>query len=96
MLFSADVDSYFQDGLRSLEHISAYIQTLSATLHKIRQKQEEERKKLVDVKNLLRASSVFDKEVSIFFFFYRVLPSFTEFNPVGPTFMASFLLHLPI
>ena len=55
--------SYFQDGLKSLEHISSYIQTLTATLHKIRQKQEEERKQLADIRNLLKSSAVFDKEV---------------------------------
>ena len=55
--------SYFQDGLKTIEHFGSYIQDLAQELHRIRQKQDEERKQLTDLRNLLKSSPVFDKEV---------------------------------
>ena len=56
--------SYFQDGLKTIEHFGSYIQDLSQGLQRIRQKQDEERKQLADLRQLLKSSPVFDKEVS--------------------------------
>ncbi|KAG8183532.1 hypothetical protein JTE90_003879 [Oedothorax gibbosus] len=49
-------NNYFQDGLKTIEHFSGYIKELATKLQKIRQKQDEERKKLVDLRNTLRQS----------------------------------------
>ncbi|GIX89903.1 arfGAP with SH3 domain, ANK repeat and PH domain-containing protein [Caerostris extrusa] len=38
-------NNYFQDGLKTIEHFSGYIKELATKLQKIRQKQDEERKK---------------------------------------------------
>lgn len=60
--------SYFQDGLKTIEHFSNYIKELATKLQKIRQKQDEERKKLVDLRNTLRNSPSLDsREVTLFF-----------------------------
>lgn len=56
--------NYFQDGLKTIEHFGSYIQDLAQGLQKIRQKQDEERKQLADLRSLLKSSPVFDKEVS--------------------------------
>ena len=56
--------SYFQDGLKTIEHFGSYIQDLAQGLQKIRQKQDEERKQLADLRNLLKSSPIFEKEVS--------------------------------
>lgn len=59
--------SYFQDGLKTIEHFGSYVQDLSAGLARIRQKQEEERKQLNDLRQLLKSSTVFssnEKEVN--------------------------------
>lgn len=56
--------SYFQDGLKTIEHFGSYITDLSQGLQRIRQKQDEERKQLADLRQLLKSSHVFDKEVS--------------------------------
>ncbi|XP_022247586.1 arfGAP with SH3 domain, ANK repeat and PH domain-containing protein-like isoform X2 [Limulus polyphemus] len=45
--------SYFQDGVKMMAQLKNYIENLSGQLHKIRLNQEEERKKLVDLKTLL-------------------------------------------
>lgn len=57
--------SYFQDGLKTIEHFGSYITDLSQGLQRIRQKQDEERKQLADLRQLLKSSHVFDKEVSL-------------------------------
>jgi Arf-GAP/SH3 domain/ANK repeat/PH domain-containing protein len=62
--YSSFFFSYFQDGLKTIEHFGSYIQDLSQGLQRIRQKQDEERKQLADLRQLLKSSPVFDKEVS--------------------------------
>ncbi|EFX70312.1 hypothetical protein DAPPUDRAFT_202418 [Daphnia pulex] len=57
--------NYFQDGLKTIEHFGSYITDLSQGLQRIRQKQDEERKQLADLRQLLKSSHVFDKEVSL-------------------------------
>ena len=63
--------SYFQDGLKTIEHFGSYIQDLAQGLQKIRQKQDEERKQLADLRSLLKSSPVFDKEVSFTSIFWK-------------------------
>ena len=49
--------NYFRDGLKTIEHFNGYISELSLKLTKIRQKQEDERKNLLELRNLLRTSA---------------------------------------
>ena len=51
--------SYFQDGLKTIEHFHNYINQLSAKIDQVRHKQEIEKKKLLDLKNLLKSSYPF-------------------------------------
>lgn len=53
--------SYFKDGLKTIEHFGTYIDDLSAKLNSIKQKQDEERKKLLELRNLLRSTPDFDR-----------------------------------
>lgn len=55
--------SYFQDGLKTIEHFGNYVADLSVKLQKIRQKQDEERRKLCDLRNLIRSAPSIEKEV---------------------------------
>ena len=57
--------SYFQDGLKTIEHFGSYVADLSVKLQKVRQKQDEERRKLNELRTLLRNAPGLDKEVSI-------------------------------
>ncbi|XP_076160798.1 arfGAP domain of ASAP isoform X3 [Ptiloglossa arizonensis] len=54
--------NYFQDGLKTIEHFGSYVADLSVKLQKIRQTQDEERRRLTELRNLLRSSGC-DKEV---------------------------------
>jgi cell shape-determining protein MreC len=56
--------SYFQDGLKTIEHFGSYVADLSIKLQKIRQKQDEERRRLTELRTLLRSAPGLDKEVS--------------------------------
>lgn len=56
--------SYFQDGLKTIEHFGSYVSDLSMKLQKIRQKQDEERKQLSELRNVLRSAPGFEKEIS--------------------------------
>ncbi|XP_021956640.1 arfGAP with SH3 domain, ANK repeat and PH domain-containing protein isoform X2 [Folsomia candida] len=59
------LNSYFQDGLKTMEHFgSSYVGILSQTLTKIRQKQDDERRRLTDIRTLLRTTPVLEKELS--------------------------------
>jgi len=51
--------SYFQDGLKTIEHFNGYIAELSSKLQQIRAKQDDERKKLLDLRSVLRSSAPF-------------------------------------
>ncbi|KAF2884601.1 hypothetical protein ILUMI_21565 [Ignelater luminosus] len=57
--------NYFQDGLKTIEHFGSYVADLSIKLQKIKQKQEEERRKLTDLRALIRTVPGIDKEVPI-------------------------------
>lgn len=54
--------NYFQDGLKTIEHFGSYVADLSVKLQKIRQKQDEERRRLAELRSLLRSSPGLDKE----------------------------------
>ena len=51
--------SYFQDGLKTIEHFNGYINELSTKISSIKAKQDDERKKLVDLRNVLKSSAPF-------------------------------------
>ncbi|CAD1474710.1 unnamed protein product, partial [Heterotrigona itama] len=55
---------YFQDGLKTIEHFGSYVADLSVKLQKIRQTQDEERRRLTELRNLLRSSGC-DKELNV-------------------------------
>ncbi|XP_016837991.1 arfGAP with SH3 domain, ANK repeat and PH domain-containing protein isoform X2 [Nasonia vitripennis] len=55
--------NYFQDGLKTIEHFGSYVVDLSMKLQKIRQAQDEERRRLMELRNLLRSSGC-DKELN--------------------------------
>lgn len=55
--------SYFQDGLKTIEHFGNYVADLSVKLQKIRQKHDEERRKLLDLKNIIHKTPCIEKEV---------------------------------
>ncbi|XP_063220223.1 arfGAP with SH3 domain, ANK repeat and PH domain-containing protein isoform X2 [Bacillus rossius redtenbacheri] len=54
--------NYFQDGLKTIQHFGSYVADLSIKLQKIRQKQDEERRKLTELRTLLRSAPGLDKE----------------------------------
>ncbi|XP_046429284.1 arfGAP with SH3 domain, ANK repeat and PH domain-containing protein isoform X2 [Neodiprion fabricii] len=56
--------NYFQDGLKTIEHFGSYVADLSVKLQKIRQTQDEERKRLTELRSLLRNSGC-DKEMNV-------------------------------
>ncbi|XP_044009477.1 arfGAP with SH3 domain, ANK repeat and PH domain-containing protein isoform X3 [Aphidius gifuensis] len=56
--------NYFQDGLKTIEHFGSYIVDLSVKLQKIRQTQDEERRRLTELRSLLRSSGC-DKELNV-------------------------------
>ncbi|KAK9505181.1 hypothetical protein O3M35_009290 [Rhynocoris fuscipes] len=55
--------NYFQDGLKTIEHFGSYVADLSVKLQKVRQKQDEERRRLTELRTLLRSSPGMEKEV---------------------------------
>lgn len=56
--------NYFQDGLKTIEHFGVYVADLSVQLQKIRQQQDDERRRLLELRNMLRAATPQDREVS--------------------------------
>ncbi|XP_028179585.1 arfGAP with SH3 domain, ANK repeat and PH domain-containing protein isoform X4 [Ostrinia furnacalis] len=56
--------NYFQDGLKTIEHFGVYVADLSVQLQKIRQQQDDERRRLLELRNMLRAAAPQDREVS--------------------------------
>ncbi|XP_077296216.1 arfGAP domain of ASAP isoform X2 [Arctopsyche grandis] len=54
--------NYFQDGLKTIEHFGSYVADLSVKLQRIRQQQDEERRKLAELRATLRAATPQDKE----------------------------------
>nr|XP_023024118.1 arfGAP with SH3 domain, ANK repeat and PH domain-containing protein [Leptinotarsa decemlineata] len=56
--------NYFQDGLKTIEHFGNYVADLSIRLQKIRQAQDEEKRKLCDLRNLIKTTPSLEKEVA--------------------------------
>ncbi|KAG6447369.1 arfGAP with SH3 domain, ANK repeat and PH domain-containing protein [Manduca sexta] len=56
--------NYFQDGLKTIEHFGVYVADLSVQLQKIRQQQDDERRRLFELRNMLRAAAPQDREVT--------------------------------
>ena len=58
------VSSFFQDGLKTLEHYRCYIEELSVEMVKLRQKQDQEKRGLIELREALKQSvASFNKEV---------------------------------
>lgn len=55
--------NYFQDGLKTIEHFGNYVADLSVKLQKIRHSQDEEKRKLTDLRNLIKSTPSIEKEV---------------------------------
>jgi Arf-GAP/SH3 domain/ANK repeat/PH domain-containing protein len=56
--------NYFQDGLKTIEHFGFYVADLSVKLQKIKQVQDDEKRKLTDLRNLIKSTPSIEKEVS--------------------------------
>lgn len=54
--------NYFQDGLKTIEHFGNYVADLSIKLQKIRQAQDEEKRKLTDLRNLIKSTPSLEKD----------------------------------
>uniref|UniRef100_A0A182NHA1 ArfGAP with SH3 domain, ANK repeat and PH domain-containing protein n=1 Tax=Anopheles dirus TaxID=7168 RepID=A0A182NHA1_9DIPT len=54
-------NNYFKDGLKTIEVFGTYIEELSIKLQTIRHKQDEERRKLLELRTLLRSTPDFDR-----------------------------------
>lgn len=53
--------SYFKDGLKTIAHFGTYIHDLTNNLQSIKQKQDEERRRLLELRTLLRSAPDFDR-----------------------------------
>ncbi|XP_069360432.1 arfGAP with SH3 domain, ANK repeat and PH domain-containing protein isoform X4 [Maniola hyperantus] len=56
--------NYFQDGLKTIEHFGVYVADLSVQLQKIRQQQDDERRRLLELRNMLRAATPQDRDAA--------------------------------
>jgi len=59
------VCSYFQDGLKTIEHFHCYIEELVVQLGRLKQKQDAERRNLVELRDVLRNFMSSYKEVKV-------------------------------
>ncbi|XP_008199029.2 arfGAP with SH3 domain, ANK repeat and PH domain-containing protein isoform X4 [Tribolium castaneum] len=57
--------NYFQDGLKTIQHFGFYVADLSVKLQKIKQVQDDEKRKLTDLRNLIKSTPSIEKEVSL-------------------------------
>ncbi|XP_049818196.1 arfGAP with SH3 domain, ANK repeat and PH domain-containing protein isoform X3 [Aethina tumida] len=67
--------NYFQDGLKTIEHFGNYVADLSVKLQKIRQTQDEEKRKLTDLRNLIKLTPSIEKEQILDCISFKVGPS---------------------
>ena len=63
------VYSFFQDGLKTLNHFQGFVEGLLSQLVKIKQRQEHERKQLLELRDALKGSMTSYKEVRTLRFF---------------------------
>ncbi|CAD5116152.1 DgyrCDS5074 [Dimorphilus gyrociliatus] len=47
-------NNYFQDGLKTMEHFNTYVEDLSENLQKVRQSRDQEKRKLIELRDRLR------------------------------------------
>jgi len=59
------VISYFQDGLKTIEHFHTYIEELVVQLSQLKQKQDAERRNIVELRDVLRNFMSSYKEVRV-------------------------------
>lgn len=55
--------SFFQDGLKTIEHFHSYIDALVTKLSVVRQRQDTERRKLCELREALKSTMTTYKEV---------------------------------
>ncbi|XP_045482000.1 arfGAP with SH3 domain, ANK repeat and PH domain-containing protein isoform X2 [Harmonia axyridis] len=55
--------NYFQDGLKTIEHFGNYVAHLSIKLQRIKQTQDEEKRKLLELRTLIKSTPSIEKEV---------------------------------
>ncbi|XP_055840542.1 arfGAP with SH3 domain, ANK repeat and PH domain-containing protein isoform X1 [Episyrphus balteatus] len=55
------LNNYFKDGLQTIDHFGTYIADLSAKLQCIKQKQDDDRRSLLDLRTLLRSTPDFER-----------------------------------
>ena len=60
--------SYFQDGLKTLEHFKTYIEDLVGQVTKVKQRYDNERRQLGELRDALKATVSMYKEVCNFLF----------------------------
>ena len=58
------VCSFFQEGLKTLTHFQGFVAGLVTQVNKIKQRQEHERKQLIELRDALKGSMTSYKEVS--------------------------------
>ena len=58
-------DSFFQDGLKTIEHFRCYIEELVVQLGQLKQKQDAERRQLVELRDVLKNFMSSYKEVCL-------------------------------
>ena len=58
------VCSFFQEGLKTLTHFQDFVAGLVSQVDKIKQRQEHERKQLIELRDALKGSMTSYKEVS--------------------------------
>ncbi|XP_012162223.1 arfGAP with SH3 domain, ANK repeat and PH domain-containing protein isoform X1 [Ceratitis capitata] len=59
------LNNYFKDGLQTIEHFGTYISDLSEKLQLIKQKQDEDRRSLLDLRTLLRSTPDFERAENV-------------------------------
>ena len=67
MIVFLSIYSYFADGMKTIEHFKAYIEDLVGELAHIKQRQDADRRELVEMRDALRASMTSYKEVRVGF-----------------------------
>ncbi|XP_055373938.1 arfGAP with SH3 domain, ANK repeat and PH domain-containing protein isoform X1 [Condylostylus longicornis] len=55
------LNNYFKDGLKTIAHFGTYIDDLSVKLQSIKQNQDDDKKKLLELKTLLRSTPDFER-----------------------------------
>ncbi|KAK7807046.1 hypothetical protein U0070_011408 [Myodes glareolus] len=59
--------AFFQDGLKAVESLKPSIETLSTDLHTIKQAQDEERRQLIQLRDILKSALQVEQKESMVF-----------------------------